>query len=394
MSLRTSYGLLCSYEQRVYMNNGYPIPLEAIDRFWRKLNLSPCTSPGDDDLGCQVKVEVENVNKEFKKQSGAGKKSLQRKMKEITTASENSLNEPATQKSTGGRSSFKRAHACQAAYEASKPKVQRTPVERDRYGAHDRLVMAYFWEHLQYDEATFYDCTGHRGISSLMKCTSAICQLAYVSASDSLDEYLQMGATTARKSLQMFSKVIINLYGEEFLCKPTYTDTEKLYARHDEKHRGDHGPEPFILLEAIASNDLWIWHAFFSVSGMNNDVNVLCQFPIFNDLKSGRAADVPFVVNNVLYKRGYYLTDGIYPQWSVLIKSITNPDTHDHKRILYKTKHEAARKDVERAFGVLKLKWKLIKYPTRGMSRSKLSDVMYTCIIDCRSIIYVIIFKV
>nr|GEV31896.1 retrovirus-related Pol polyprotein from transposon TNT 1-94 [Tanacetum cinerariifolium] len=34
--------------------------------------------------------------------------------------------------------------ACQVAYEASQPKVQRTSVERDRYGAHDRLVMAYF----------------------------------------------------------------------------------------------------------------------------------------------------------------------------------------------------------------------------------------------------------
>ncbi|GKB54628.1 ALP1-like protein [Tanacetum coccineum] len=30
--------------------------------------------------------------------------------------------------------------------------------------------------------------------------------------------------------------------------------------------RGDYGPDPFILLEAIPSNDLWIWHAFFGVS--------------------------------------------------------------------------------------------------------------------------------
>ncbi|GJS00004.1 ALP1-like protein [Tanacetum coccineum] len=217
-----------------------------------------------------------------------------------------------------------------------------------------------------------------------MKCTSAIRQMAYGSVPDSLDEYLQMGATTACKSLQNFCKVIMNLYGEEFLRKPTYTDMEKLYAYHDENHgfsgklgsidcthwswancpvafiaqfsRGDHGPDSFFLLEAIASNDLWIWHAFFGVSEMNNDVNVLRQPPIFNDLKSGRAPDVPFVANNVLYKRGYYLTDGIYPQWSILIKSIKNPGTHDNKRILYKTKHETARKDVERAFGVLKQK--------------------------------------
>ncbi|GKE18813.1 ALP1-like protein [Tanacetum coccineum] len=154
--------------------------------------------------------------------------------------------------------------ACQAAYEASKPKVQRTPVERDRYGAHDCLVMSYFSEHLQYDEATFRDrfrmsrilftkivrevtdashffqqtddCTGQRGISSLMKCTFVIRQLAYGSVPDSLDEYLQIGATTARKSLQIFCKVIMNLRGEEFLRKSTYTDIEKLYARHDEKH--------------------------------------------------------------------------------------------------------------------------------------------------------------
>ncbi|GKC84829.1 hypothetical protein Tco_1140546, partial [Tanacetum coccineum] len=39
--------------------------------------------------------------------------------------------------------------ACQTAYEASKPKVHRTKVERDHYGAHDRLVMAYFSEQPQ-----------------------------------------------------------------------------------------------------------------------------------------------------------------------------------------------------------------------------------------------------
>ncbi|GJV24225.1 ALP1-like protein [Tanacetum coccineum] len=221
-----------------------------------------------------------------------------------------------------------------------------------------------------------------------MKCTFAVRQLAYGCVPDSLDEYLQMGATTARDSLRIFCKVIMNLYGEEFLRKPTYTDMEKLYTYHNEKHgfpgmlgsidctdwpwencpvafkaqfcRGDHGPDPFILLEAIASNDLWIWHAFFCASGMNNDVNILCQSPIFNDLKSGRATDVPFVANDVPYKRGYYLTNGINPQW----------------------------KDVERAFGILKKKWKIIKYTARGLTQSRLSDIMYTCLILHNMIIH------
>ncbi|GJR76394.1 ALP1-like protein [Tanacetum coccineum] len=276
--------------------------------------------------------------------------------------------------------------ACQAAYEASKPKVHRTSVQRDRYGAHDRLVMAYFSEHPQYDEATFRerfrmsrrlftkivrevtdasrffqqrdDCAGHRGISALMKCTSAIRQLAYGCVHDSLDEYLQN-----------VSKSFVRMLGSIDCTNWSWANCPVAFKA--QFSRGDHGPDPFILLEAIASNDLWIWHAFFGVSGMNNDVNVLRQSPLFNDLKSGRASDVPFVANNVPYKRRYYLTNGIYPQWSVLIKSIKNPGTNDHKRILYKIKHEAARKDVERAFGVLKQKWKIVKYPALELTRKE-----------------------
>lgn len=51
---------------------------------------------------------------------------------------------------------------------------------------------------------------------------------------------------------------------------------------------------------------------------------------------------------------GYYLTEGIYPEWAVLIKSISQLGTNDTNRITYKNVHEAARKDVERGFGVLK----------------------------------------
>nr|GEW73387.1 protein ALP1-like [Tanacetum cinerariifolium] len=201
-----------------------------------------------------------------------------------------------------------------------------------------------------------------------------------------------------------------------FLQKPTYIDMKKLYAFHDGKngflgmlgsidctgwpwanfpvayraqfYRSDHGPDPFILLEAIASNDLWILHVFFGVSGMNNVVNVLRQSLLFNDLKAKKAPDVPFMANNGF--KMYNLTDinGIYPQCAVLIESIKNPGMNDHKRILYKTKHEAARKDVERAFDVLKKKWKLSKHPTRGLSRRRLSDVMYTCIILHNMIIH------
>ncbi|GJS63926.1 ALP1-like protein isoform X1 [Tanacetum coccineum] len=86
----------------------------------------------------------------------------------------------------------------------------------------------------------------------------------------------------------------------------------------------------------------------------HGDINVLYQSPLFNDLKTGRAPEIPFVANGVTYPSGYYLVDGIYPELAPLVKMIPEPADDAHKRILYKQKQESARKDVERAFGVLK----------------------------------------
>nr|GEY13443.1 putative nuclease HARBI1 [Tanacetum cinerariifolium] len=119
----------------------------------------------------------------------------------------------------------------------------------------------------------------------------------------------------------------------------------------------------------IASQDLWIWHAFFDVVGSNNDINVLYQSPIFNDLKTGRSPEIPFEANGVTYRSGYYLVDGMYPELAPLVKTIPKPADDDHKRILYKQKQESAKKDVERAFGVLKKKWAILANPTRALKK-------------------------
>uniref|UniRef100_A0A0D3DN25 DDE Tnp4 domain-containing protein n=1 Tax=Brassica oleracea var. oleracea TaxID=109376 RepID=A0A0D3DN25_BRAOL len=74
--------------------------------------------------------------------------------------------------------------------------------------------------------------------------------------------------------------------------------------------------KPTIVLEAVASQDLWIWHAFFGLPGTLNDINVLDRSPVFDDILQGRAPKVKFKVNNHTYRKPYYLTDGIYPNWS------------------------------------------------------------------------------
>lgn len=59
---------------------------------------------------------------------------------------------------------------------------------------------------------------------------------------------------------------------------------------------------PTLVLEAVASHDLWIWHAFFGVVGSRNDINVLYESPIFNNVLQGNEPEINFTVNGSIYK--------------------------------------------------------------------------------------------
>ncbi|GJZ87745.1 ALP1-like protein, partial [Tanacetum coccineum] len=78
---------------------------------------------------------------------------------------------------------------------------------------------------------------------------------------------------------------------------------------------------------------------------------------------------------------GYYLVDGIYLELATLVKTIPEPADDDNKRILYKLKQESAKKDVERAFNVLKKKWAILANPARALKKERIMSIMYTCII-------------
>ena len=78
---------------------------------------------------------------------------------------------------------------------------------------------------------------------------------------------------------------------------------------------------------------------------------MLNQSPLFFDALKGEAPNVQYTVNGKEYSMGYYLADGIYPEWAAFVKTIPLPQTDKHK--LFAQYQEGARKDVERAFGVL-----------------------------------------
>lgn len=99
-----------------------------------------------------------------------------------------------------------------------------------------------------------------------------------------------------------------------------------------------------VVLEAVATHDLWIWHSF-GMPGTHNDINVLQCSNVFAKLVEGHAPLINYEVNGHHYNKGYYLADGIYPRWSTFVKTISNPaPVGKHS---YFAKHqEACQKDV------------------------------------------------
>ena len=103
-----------------------------------------------------------------------------------------------------------------------------------------------------------------------------------------------------------------------------------------------------VIIEAVASQNLWIWHFFFGMAGSHNNINVLRHSPGFARLAEGHSPEVNFEINGHRYNKGYYLADGIYPRWSTLVKTIPNPQ--GEKRQRFAQMQESARKDVECGF--------------------------------------------
>nr|XP_043629212.1 uncharacterized protein LOC122600513 [Erigeron canadensis] len=210
----------------------------------------------------------------------------------------------------------------------------------NRIESHDRLVRDYFAEEPKFDEDFFrtrfrmsrqlfvkiatylesnfqyfqrrVDGRGKMGFPALQRCTSAVRQLGY----GSLD------------------------------CTHWAWDNCPV-AWRGQYTRGDHHG-PTISLGAVASQDTWIWHAYFGVAGSNNDINVLNQSLLFNSFKDGTTLMVPFTVNGTEYKYPYFLVDGIYPRYVMFVKTIPHPT--GEKMIRLAKAQEAARKDMERAF--------------------------------------------
>ncbi|CAO2183307.1 unnamed protein product [Urochloa humidicola] len=312
-------------------------------------------------------------------------------------------------------------------------RFSRRYVVRDREAGQKRLIGDYFCDNPVYNDVQFRrryrmrrplflqivqtlsdwspyfqqrsDAAGKLGFSALHKCTVAMRMLAYGTCADMWDENFRIAESTIIESLTKFCEGVIVNFGETYLRRPNKDDIQRLLhvgvargfpgmlgsldcmhwqwkncpvAWKGQYTRGDYKVST-VMLEAVASYDLWIWHAFFGTPGSNNDINVLNNSNLFTEVLQGRAPEVQFMVNGNEYNMGYYLTDGIYPEWATFVKSVPRPLSAKDK--LFAQKQEGARKDVECAFGVLQARFAILRNPARMWQCETLSQIMYACII-------------
>ncbi|XP_042988753.1 uncharacterized protein LOC122316287 [Carya illinoinensis] len=164
------------------------------------------------------------------------------------------------------------------------------------------------------------DANGRLGLSSLQKMTATIRMLAYGIIANLMDEYVRIGESIARLSMKKFVKEIVSIFGGEYLRSPTSNDIARL-------------------------------------------------------LEVGQRRGFPGMLGSI---------DCMHWKWKncpSAWKVKTIPAPHGKKKKHFAACEESARKDVERAFGVLQSRFAIVRGPARYFQPEVLKDIMYACII-------------
>ena len=234
-----------------------------------------------------------------------------------------------------------------------------------------------------------FDAALKRSICPKVKLLMGLKCIAYGVSPSAFQDYFQMGETTGRDCLKKLARVISSSdeLRSVFLRSMTRVDARRVTELHREKHgidgmigsidcmhvgwkncpvawqgqfSGAKG-KPTLVLEAFADHNLWIWHAVFGWAGTLNDINIWDRSPLLQSFIDGSFYnDVDFefeIFGNVFY-RLWLMADGIYPELARFVKTIQEPG--DGLSSYYAAWQEAARKDIERAFGVLQRKFHIL----------------------------------
>jgi hypothetical protein len=253
------------------------------------------------------------------------------------------------------------------------------------------------------------DVSGRYNIDPLVKVLMAFKLVAYGCSPSAFQDNFQMSETTARSCLLKFCRIVSQDESLQsvFARKMTRADARRISAMHEAQHgmagmlgsldcthvcwkncpvawqgsqTGKEG-KPTIVLEAFADYNLWFWHHSFGWPGSLNDINIWDRSSLLKSFLDGTFADevdFEFEIGGRVFNRLWLLVDGIYPELSRFVKTIEEPS--DRKASAFAKWQEAARKDIERAFGVLQRKFHVLVRKIEMWYVSDIACVVNTCI--------------
>ena len=258
----------------------------------------------------------------------------------------------------------------------------------------------------------FYMKTTRKGASLEARLLLPLKTLAYGVPPHAFCDYFQMSKSFARDACTEFDKVIKELYAKEYLRLPDEEDLKNIVKLHKAVHKVDgmfgsldcthtvwkqcpkawnpqfKGKEKkaTIVKEACCDYQMWFWHVSYGYAGTLNDLTILDASPLLESFISGafegkedRAGVVPYMIGTQVFNKLFILVDGIYPKYSRFAKGLSQPIHKEQKN--YTKWQEAARKDIERAFGVLKQTWQFMERPIRMEYIGQVTVRVGTCVI-------------
>ena len=271
-------------------------------------------------------------------------------------------------------------------------------------------------EHVMAAEIPFYSgnvsANGDTVASLEARLLLPLKSLAYGVPPHTFIDYFQMSPPLARVCCIEFDRIIKRIYANRFLKLPSAQEVKSIVNLHKKVHGVDgmigsldcshtiwkncpkawqgsykgKGPKPSIVMEAICDYHLFFWHVSYGYAGTLNDLNILNLSPLLGRLVDGsfvelekEAGVVPYNISEEEFDKCFLLVDGIYPKYSRFVKGIKEPISPEETT--FTTWQESARKDIERAFGVLKGMWQYLDRPIHSHSLIDISARVTTCVI-------------
>jgi Plant transposon protein len=137
-----------------------------------------------------------------------------------------------------------------------------------------------------------------------------------------------------------------------------------------------------VVVEGMVDHNLWFWHASVGHAGTNNDTNIWEVSPLLEALLTdewSKECDLEFILDGQSFEQLWILVDGIYPPIARFVKTVAHPVGTVAK--LFSQWQESARKDVERAFGVLTRKFQILAGPIEYWDLEDIKHIISGCIL-------------